>query len=157
MKAILLTAMLMSTILVQAQGPLADQKEKVEAMKIAYITKELNLTPSEAQQFWPVYNKFNDELELLRKNRKNDLIAVKLNMDNMSDADLAKAIDNELAFQQQELDLRKKYIEEYKKVLPIRKVAKLMRAEHTFKMELLREFKHRPGDGLPAPPPPHEK
>ncbi len=152
MRTILMSLLLLSTLHIKAQGPPEDQKEKVEAMKIGYITKELNLTTAEAQQFWPVYNKFQDELEQLRKNRRSDLMNVKLNFDNMSDADLAKAIDNELQFQQQELDLRKKYIDEYKKVLPVRKVARLMRAEHTFKMELLREFRHRPGDGPPPPP-----
>jgi hypothetical protein len=30
-------------------------REKIELFKIQYITKELNLTPSEAEQFWPVY------------------------------------------------------------------------------------------------------
>ena len=66
-------------------------REKMELFKIQYITKELNLTPSEAEQFWPVYeiqnkavqeilqNKAGDEIQLqesllaVRKKYKNDL------------------------------------------------------------------------------------
>ncbi len=135
-----------------AQGPLDDRKEKIESLKIGYITKELNLTPTEAQQFWPVYNNYSTELESLRKNRKMDLLAAKLNFDSMTDADILKLIDSDFQFQQLELDLRKKYIAEYKKVLPVRKVARLLRAEHMFKMELLKEFRERRGDGPPPPP-----
>ena len=34
------------------------KKEDIKAMKIGFITNELNLTPDEAQKFWPVYNEF---------------------------------------------------------------------------------------------------
>ncbi len=129
------------------------RKEEIESLKIAYLTKELNLTTAEAQQFWPVYNKFSDELESIRKNHKADLANVKMNIDSLSDADISKLIDNEMQFQQIELDLRKKYIAEYKKVLPIRKVALLLRAERSFRMELLKEFRNRPVNGQPPPPP----
>jgi hypothetical protein len=156
MRITIILLLLMQSINSIAQGPPEDRKEKIESLKIGYITKELNLTPVEAQQFWPIYNKFNDELEALRKNRKMDLLAAKLNFDSMSDADIMKLIDSDFQFQQQELDLRRKYIDEYKKVLPVRKVARLMRAEHMFKIELLKEFRERRGDGPPPPPPsPH--
>jgi hypothetical protein len=78
----------------------------------------------------------------------------KINFDSMTDVEIAKMVDGDFQFQQLELDLRKKYVEQYKKVLPVRKVAKLLRAEHTFKIELLREFRNRQGEG---PPQPHGK
>jgi len=135
-----------------------DRKEKLESMKVAFITQELDLTSQEAQQFWPVYNQFDDELDRLRKARRSAMLDAKENFDGMSDADIARAIDGELSFQQQELDLRKKYVAEFKKVLPMKKVAELMRAEQRFKMKLLQEYQNRKGgprdagDGPPSPP-----
>jgi Skp family chaperone for outer membrane proteins len=134
------------------------RKEKIEALKVGFITKELNLTTDEAQKFWPVFNQYEDELHKLRESRKSDLENLRDNFDKMSDADISKAIDNEINFQQQELDLRKKYVGEFRKVLPVKKVARLLKAEQQFKLKLLQEYRERPGGpGGPDGPPPGGK
>jgi hypothetical protein len=79
-------------------------REKMELFKIQYITKELNLTPSEAEQFWPVYeiqnkavqeilqNKAGDEIQLqesllaVRKKYKNDLKPILKSEDRINEA-----------------------------------------------------------------------
>ena len=38
-----------------------DWKEKIQSEKIAFLTMEIELTPQEAQVFWPVYNEINEE------------------------------------------------------------------------------------------------
>ena len=43
-------------------------KEKIESLKIAFITKRLDLTSKEAQQFWPLYNEYNDKIKAIKKN-----------------------------------------------------------------------------------------
>jgi hypothetical protein len=118
-------------------------KEKVEAMKVGFITERLNLSAEEAQSFWPVYNKYHDELEALRKNRRENIMNAKQNFDEMSDAELEKTVDSELGFRQSELDVQKKYHPQFKKVLPIKKVAKLYRAEEDFKRHLLDMIKEK--------------
>lgn len=145
---------LLQPLFALSQESAESRKDKIESLRIAYITKELSLSTNEAQLFWPVYNQFQEELKVIRKNRKLDIMEAKINFDSMTDVEIAKMIDGDFQFQQLELDLRKKYVEEYKKVLPVRKVAKLLRAEHTFKIELLREFRNRQGEG---PPQPHGK
>jgi hypothetical protein len=53
-------------ILVQAQpGP---GGEKVQALYIAYVSKQLNLTPDEAQRFWPVHEQYDQELSSIPPN-----------------------------------------------------------------------------------------
>ena len=130
--------------------PMEDKKEQVEAMKVAYITNKLDLTPEEAQQFWPVYNQFRNELDKIRESRRKDMKKAGEDFAGMSDAEIEKFVDGEVAFRQSELDVLKKYQGQFKKVLPIRKVAKLIRAEEDFKRELLRRMGDRPG----GPPPP---
>ncbi|MEO8087666.1 MAG: hypothetical protein ABI763_12640 [Bacteroidota bacterium] len=137
-----------STILFAQQPPPDDDsqpqrpaRERVEAMKVGFLTQRLNLTPEEAKTFWPVYNKYQDELEVLRKSRRENLVNAKMNFDEMSEKDVEKAVDSELGFRQNELDLLKKYHGQFKQVLPIKKVAKLYRAEEDFKRELLDRIK----------------
>lgn len=128
-----------------------DKKEDIDAMKIAYITKELSLTPEEAQLFWPVYNQYNDKLQDLRKKRMDNSKETKENVDKMTDKEVEQSIDNDLISRQKELDLRKEYAAKFKAVLPVKKVAKLYQAEEQFKRVLLNKLKDHP-DGPPAAP-----
>ena len=109
-------------------------RERIETMKIGYLTDRLNLTSEEAKNFWPVYNKYQNELQTLRRNRRNNL---QDSIESQSDADLEKMVDGELAFRQSELDIMKKYLPQFKKILSVRKVALLYRSEEDFKRRLL--------------------
>jgi Spy/CpxP family protein refolding chaperone len=125
-------------------------KENVEAMKIGFITERLELTPEEAQKFWPIYNQYTEETNNLRKTRRKNMSEAKENMDEMTEADAEKFIDNELALKQEELDIQKKYHPQLKKVLSSKKIAKLYRSEDEFKRRLLEMIKEK-RDGKQAP------
>jgi hypothetical protein len=122
-----------------------ERKEKIEALKVAFITKELNLTSEEAQKFWPVYNKFEEEMRSLRMNRRRERGDMKDAIEKMSEKELEEFIDSEIGFRQSELDILKKYHPQFKKVLPVSKVALLIRAEEDFKKELLKRIQEREG------------
>ena len=79
------------------------KQEKIEAMKVGFITQKLDLSSEEAQKFWPVYNKYQDELKGIRESRRNEIEGK--SMETMSDKDVEKLIDNELQRRQQEVDL----------------------------------------------------
>lgn len=114
------------------------KRERLEALKVAYLTQELSLTPEEAQQFWPLYNEMANKMRDIRKEQRGNRMDTRQNFDSMSDAELSAAIDKELAYEQQELDLKKEYNAKFKKILPIKKVAKLHASEKGFRKELLR-------------------
>ncbi len=127
------------------------KRDRLEALKVAYLTKELSLTPEEAQSFWPLYNEMTEKMGETKKQRRENRLSTKRDHNKMSDADLSKAVDRELELEQQELDLKKKYTEQFKKILPIRKVAKLHVAEKGFRKELLKGAKDR--RKIPGGPP----
>ena len=61
----LITTVLLSTLVMaqpDQQGPEKNgpSKERLESLRRAYYTKELNLSPTEAEKFWPVYNAFEE-------------------------------------------------------------------------------------------------
>lgn len=128
------------------QQQMQEKKEDIESMKIAFLTKKLELTPEEAQQFWPVYNQYSDKLNEIRKKRRQDLRTAKNNFDEMSDKEVEQAVDNEMNFRQKELDIQKEYNAKFKAILPIKKVAKLYAAEEQFKRVLLDKLKDRKND-----------
>lgn len=146
----LLTFLFFTTVIIAQERRPA--KERVDAMKIGFLTERLNLTSEEAKTFWPVYNMYSDELEKLRKGRRENIINAKENLDNLSDAELEKNVDNEIIFRQNELEIIKKYHPQFKKILPISKVAKLYKSEDDFKRRLLEMIQGRKEDrrqGLP--------
>lgn len=49
--------------------------KNLEAVRTAFITNHLKLSPEEAQKFWPVYNNYFQEVKSARKNHPNDVVA----------------------------------------------------------------------------------
>lgn len=124
-----------------------EKNDNIESMKIAFLTTKLDLTPEEAQKFWPVYNQFNEKLQELRKKRRQEEREAKKNFDELTDKEVEQAIENDLAFRQKELDLQKEYNAKFKAVLPIKKVSKLYHAEEQFKKVLIDKLRDRPAGG----------
>ncbi len=147
MKTALLTLVTIigfTAISIAQPGPKHEEKkEKVEAMKIGFITQQMNLTPEEAQKFWPVYNQMNNEVESLRKERHLARENVKDNFETMTDPEFEKLINDELASRQKEFDIQKKYVAQFKAVVPIKKVAQFYRAEEQFKRKLLEKIQEK--------------
>jgi hypothetical protein len=95
---------------------------RTEAIRIAFITKELNLSPEEAQKFWPVYNDYIDELRQARQSYRDD----------------------ELTFEETVVAVRKKYKPQFKKLLKADdRVNKTYLAERKFREILKKELDNR--------------
>ncbi|MDE0560902.1 hypothetical protein OU792_12960 [Algoriphagus sp. NF] len=59
---IFLIVNLLIIISVQAQRRGID-RERLEAARIAFITTRLDLSPEQAEKFWPIFNEFNEQRE----------------------------------------------------------------------------------------------
>ena len=139
-----------------AQPPDRPPREKIEAMKVAFLTDRLDLTVEEAQRFWPVYNQYQSARSELRGKCRKNREGLKGDLDNMSDSQVEKMMEDRLAYEQQEVDLRRQYHQEFMQVLPPRKVALLYKAEHDFKLQLLHKMRgHDDDDGPPHHGPHH--
>ena len=122
-------------------------KEQLEALKIAFITQELNLSSEEAQTFWPMYNEMEGQLKEVRKAKRENQRNARKNFDVMSEKEVEKSLEDELALAQQELDIKRSYVDKFKGILSVRKVAKLYAAEERFKQRLLKRFKEKRKEG----------
>jgi len=54
-----------------------DKREKIKAEKIGFISTELELSPEEAQAFWPIYNLYETEIDNIRKERRTHMKQLK--------------------------------------------------------------------------------
>jgi hypothetical protein len=116
------------------------KRDKIEELRVSFITQKVNLTSQESQQFWPLYNEFNDKLDNLKKTYRLNYIK-NFNADIISDKEAEALLTAELILKQKELDLNKEYYEKYKKILPIKKIALIKMAENDFKKELIKNIK----------------
>ena len=147
---------LLSIITLQAQNPHGEggnkgDRDKIEAMKIGFITKALDLSQEEAQQFWPVYNQFEAERNVLHKEKRAHHKGMKEGFDEMSDKEVETAIEAQFDLEQRDLDLKKKYHQKLKEVLPLKKVALLYKAEKDFRMKVLKTWQDRKGSNPGGP------
>ena len=134
-RIILISIMIGLALFVKAQNG-----ERIEAMKIGFITERLDLTSEEAKVFWPVYNKFTDEMKKLRLTTKGKITEEMADMPSLSDAEADKILNDMVNFKLNEAELIKRYAQEFKKVLPVKKVVLLFKAENDFKRELLKRL-----------------
>ncbi len=111
--------------------------ERVNIQRIAFITQRLSLTETEAQQFWPIWNEFTNKLQQIRKQPK-----LEKTLEDMSDAEVEKLVSAQYDRETSELDLKKEYLQKLKKVLSIKKIAKLYRAEKDFRAELVKQLQN---------------
>ena len=101
-----------------------EQKEKIELFKIQFITKNLELTTTEAAAFWPVYE--------AHKKMIQDIIKTKMN--------------DEILLQESMLDARKKYRADLLPVLKTdERVNKALRVEREFLYKMRHEVSKRRG------------
>lgn len=126
--------------------PNPPNEDMVDAYRVAFMTRFLELTPGEAEKFWPVYNQMRDEIKAVTD--KQTAMMQNKKIEDMNDAELNNFIAMQLQTEQDILDIRKKYAEEFKKVLPLQKVAKLSIAEEEFKRKLVDILRNKQG-----PPP----
>ena len=102
------------------------EKDDINTVKIAYITNQLNLTPTEAQKFWPIYNRYFSEVKKAQQDSPDDIVA----------------------FQEKLVNIRKKYKPEFKNMLGSdERVNKAYTAEAKFISLLKNELKNRRKDG----------
>ena len=95
---------------------------KLKAYQIAFLTKKLNLTPEEAQRFWPVFNKYEDEIRTTRQQNKQA---------------------TEVELEEKVVNIRKKYFEEFSKVLNRERADRVFKADKEFKDGVRRELMER--------------
>ena len=119
-----------------------EKRDKIEAHRVAFFTKKMELSTDEAEKFWPIYNEHQEKKKAIRKELKEAMKNAK-SEEELSDSELEKIMQLRFETDQKLVDLDKAYHAKYKGAIGIKKTAKLYRTEVQFKKELLRMMKER--------------
>lgn len=140
-KKLLLVVFLLTTAVFYAQHK--PDWDKIKTLKIAFLTERLDLSSKEAQDFWPIYNSYEDEREKLRNKANNDIRNKLKNTENLSEVDAAKLLNLYLANEEEEEELDKKFLLNVKKVISAKKTLLLLRSEEDFKRQLIKQYRDK--------------
>lgn len=140
--ALLVFALLFITPFSYSQGddqPLS-RKEKIKRLKIAFITKELDLSVEQSEKFWPVYNDMEKKIDEKKKARKKTAKELKENLETLSEADIKKKTNSVLDADIKMAQLKKEYNEKIAGIIGYKKATKLLSLDAKFKRELLKKL-----------------
>lgn len=122
-----------------------DKKEQVKALKVAFITTELNLTPEEAAKFWPIFNAFEDKQQEIKKQKLRALLDRTDGnaIDKLSEKEAATVLTQMESTEDELYQLKKKFVASLKGILPATKILKLKKAEEQFSKKLLQQYRDK--------------
>jgi Spy/CpxP family protein refolding chaperone len=133
-----------------------EHMEKFRSMKIAYFTENLELTPEEAEKFWPLYNDFDSKKREVSRSRRRGPRNINERLENMTDQEAEKMADDMILSRKKEVELDEAFHEDLKKILPPKKVMKYYITEYRFREYMLRKIRdeRRGGNGKRSENPP---
>ncbi len=129
-KYLLILSILMGSIslaFAQEQGADQTKQERIQALYVAYVSQQLQFTPEEAQKFWPVHTQFTTELKAIKK-------------------DLP-----ELDRQQARLDIKKRYQENFNRIIGPNRCERFFRMEGEFRKKLVDKVNDNPRQNQQRP------
>ena len=111
-----------------------DWQTRMKAEKIAFLTNAMDLTPAEAERFWPVYNMAESERREAWEHLFSAFKQLKDGIDaGKDDKEISALLDKYLQAEQANQGIDRKYVSEYRKILPNKKIAKLFLGEEDFR------------------------
>jgi predicted outer membrane protein len=107
-------------------------RDKLRADKKLVVAANMELTESEAQGFWPLYDQYQKDLQNLNQRIASLLesYAADLQGKSLTDAKAKQLIAEAVAIEQAEAQLKSTYAPQLSKVLPVKKVARYLQIEN---------------------------
>jgi len=120
--------------------------KKIRAERVSFLTKEMDLTPLEAERFWPVYNQYLGKRDSLLKSRRK-MIPHNTSFMQLPEEKIDSLVNGQLNTEIRLVELKKEYFTRIRKVLPAKKVLILYRAEQQFMNHMINRMRGRSNRG----------
>ena len=109
-------------------------KSDVQSDKITIITQVMMFTDQQSEKFWPIYNEFSNELSKLSDKRIANIKDFAANFDSLTDNKANQLINNAFDFQENRLNLNKKYFGKIADAIGTTVAAKFMQLEYEIQL-----------------------
>jgi len=116
-----------------------EHREQIKAMKVAFITQEMQMDAALAQKFWPIYNRYECKKKELHR-REHDEIK---NIETLSEQEAEKLIQEYQEIENEEYQIKKALFSDLKKIISAKEIIKLQKLESDFNKKLWKEYRDR--------------
>lgn len=116
-------------------------KNKIESLKIAFITNALNLSTSEAQKFWTIYNKYEAKSDIINTDMHCNIYDKLDIIETMSPSAAEELLEDYMELRQQEYEIREAFVADLEKVISAKQIMMLKKAEYDFHRKLLEKYR----------------
>lgn len=113
--------------------------QKIESIKFNYLSDNMHLSNDEAERFWPVYNQYQKELNTVLHQKRQNMMNSKRNSQDM--------VNDNLDFDSKILSIKKRYKDEFSKILSSDKLAQFYVSERMFNEEMIKRLRHGRDNG----------
>lgn len=118
--------------------------ERIKSLRIGYISNKLDLTPEEAQKFWPIFNTFDAKQFHLRLKKKQIMLKLKpQNSGSITDAEMKILLDESENLDSEIQLNRKLFVKNLQAIISPQKILILKQLEDDFKNEIIKQIKNR--------------
>jgi hypothetical protein len=114
--------------------------EKLNAFKIGFFTRRLNLTSAEAEKFWPIYNEYQDNRNKVQLEKVSIIRDFSKNKGSLNDKQLTEMGDKLMGLITQESTLAVEFHKRLKGILTPAKVIMFYLVENQYKVVLLNQL-----------------
>jgi len=144
MKKILLFIFALGVFASSANAQRKKGREKIKAYKVSFITEKLNLSPEQAEKFWPVYNKYDDDMMQLRREERYNIkkqVFKDGGIEQLSEKESKNILKKIRNIAKQRYEIKANFHDRVSKILPFKKILTLEIAEHEFHRKLFKKYK----------------
>ena len=113
--------------------------ERAKAVRVAMLTQRMSLSTEEAEKFWPVYNEYEKEQKKVREKFQPNK-----NIMALDDASVEKHLLGLLDMEEELVKMKKKYYQNFSKIIGYRKVAILAKSDREFYLAMIERLKNQP-------------
>ncbi len=104
--------------------------DAIRSNRKALVAVNLKLTDDEAARFWPVYDRYQQEIDAIGDRLSGVIQDYTASFHDLSNEKAMKLVDEYLAVEAERVQVRRTYLGEFAKSLPGRTVARLYQIEN---------------------------
>ena len=144
MKRIILgiSLLLLSSLTLVAQN----NRGQIKALKTAFITNALELSPREAEKFWPIYNQFDQNMHKFKAVKTQQIartIRLAGGIEKLSESESERILKEFIDIDYNVANEKKKLHKNLTGIISSKKIIKLLRTEQNFNKELLKRLREK--------------
>ena len=139
MKNLLLICFLLFTGLHLSAQDKDGHRERIKALKTAYITEGLSLSSKDAQKFWPIYNEFEEKRRNLYRREHADIDDLQC----ISEEKAENMLQEYVNIEREDYLLQKKFFSDLRTIFTAKQIIQLKKVEDEFNRKLFKEYRER--------------